>query len=735
MIILLLLGVAILQLFLSFVILYENRRSRQKQGQIYLAFFCLTVLLWNMANMVLVDDSAVSLNNIYLYNIANQFGFIFGSIGLLVVYLFTLKYPRNKKKTTTNRVVISLGLVFCACSALPFISGSYQSTSSGIKYIAGSFSISFLVYSFLLLVAAVDNVVSVLRLDRADARLVMQAKALLFGMVVMFVQGVFFIIVIPAIISARGYPVETANTSYLIGYMAPYWFIGAALYSIFKQQLFDIKAVVLNFVASAISLTLVASFFSVLGLYLASNIFDLKITTSQAFLLVLVTIITTLSFQLTKKYVEMATVRLFYQDKYDTRAVLNQFSGIVVKNLDLQLLMEKSLEAITRIFKSETTTAYIYENNDYQGKKIGLEKIGLEKLQFMRNLASKIGPDINVIASDGLENTSDWKVLKSVGVDVIVLLKSTNECIGLVFLGTKKGGGGYNKQDLAMLTIMGNELSVGLQNSIRFDEIRKFADTLQQKVDIATRDLNKANLALKALDETKDEFVSMASHQLRTPLTSMKGYVSMVLDGDAGKITAPQKKLLEQAFISSQRMVYLIADLLNVSRLKTGKFIIETSPTDLAKLTQEEIGQLSETAKGRKLTLTYDQPKNFPLLMLDETKTRQVLMNFIDNAIYYTLAGGHVHVHLEEKGQTVECRVEDNGLGVPKADQHLLFTKFYRAGNAKKARPDGTGLGLFMAKKVIAAQGGAIIFSSTEGKGSVFGFSFAKDKLKIPAPK
>ncbi|MEI9913446.1 MAG: sensor histidine kinase [Candidatus Saccharibacteria bacterium] len=115
--------------------------------------------------------------------------------------------------------------------------------------------------------------------------------------------------------------------------------------------------------------------------------------------------------------------------------------------------------------------------------------------------------------------------------------------------------------------------------------------------------------------------------------------------------------------------------------------------------------------------------------MLDETKTRQVIMNFVDNAIYYTPAGGKIHVGLVDNPSSVELRVEDNGIGVPVTEQHHLFTKFYRAGNARKARPDGTGLGLFMAKKVILAEGGSIIFESQEGKGSTFGFVFSKAKL------
>jgi signal transduction histidine kinase len=296
-------------------------------------------------------------------------------------------------------------------------------------------------------------------------------------------------------------------------------------------------------------------------------------------------------------------------------------------------------------------------------------------------------------------------------------------------LGPKKSGNLYSSQDLKVLEIIANELVIAVQNALRFEEIENFNLTLQEKVDDATRKLRRANEKLKALDETKDDFISMASHQLRTPLTSVKGYISMVLEGDAGKLTRMQKEMLGQSFFSSQRMVYLIADLLNISRLKTGKFIIEPTKVNLAEVVQEELGQLEETAASRSLTLTYEKPKQFPDLMLDETKTRQVIMNFVDNAIYYTPTGGHITVHLINNPATVELRVEDDGIGVPKSEQPHLFTKFYRAGNARKARPDGTGLGLFMAKKVVVAQSGSVIFESQEGKGSTFGFIFSKSKL------
>jgi signal transduction histidine kinase len=217
----------------------------------------------------------------------------------------------------------------------------------------------------------------------------------------------------------------------------------------------------------------------------------------------------------------------------------------------------------------------------------------------------------------------------------------------------------------------------------------------------------------------------MASHQLRTPLTTVKGYLSMMLEGDTGKLTKGQKEILDRSYFSAERMVFLITDLLNVSRITTGKFIIEPTPVNLMEMVKSEVEQLERSAEGRGVRLKMELPDSFPTVMLDENKTRQVMMNFIDNAIYYTPSGGSVTVRLSEAGGAIEFRVVDTGIGVPEHDKAKLFTKFFRADNAKQQRPDGNGLGLFMARKVIQSQGGSIIFESRVGKGSTFGFRFA----------
>ncbi len=294
----------------------------------------------------------------------------------------------------------------------------------------------------------------------------------------------------------------------------------------------------------------------------------------------------------------------------------------------------------------------------------------------------------------------------------VVKLRVRRRLVGMMLVGTVYMSLGPEDFTDALLTRLSEATGIAIDHKMLLEENQRVLEQLEE-----------SNSKLRVLDKAKDEFISMASHQLRTPLTSVKGYISMVLEGDAGKISDPQEKLLSEAFGASQRMVYLIGDFLNVSRIQTGKFVIEPKPTNLAVVVSEEMKQLESTAARRNVTIIYDQPENFPIFKLDENKMRQVIMNFVDNAIFYSKPDGEVKVVLIKTEKEVRFEVYDHGIGVPEAERHKLFTKFYRAENARQARPDGTGIGLFMAKKVVVAHGGSIIFESEENVGSTFGFS------------
>jgi signal transduction histidine kinase len=321
-----------------------------------------------------------------------------------------------------------------------------------------------------------------------------------------------------------------------------------------------------------------------------------------------------------------------------------------------------------------------------------------------------------------------YAVLSKRHIALILPLASPDEIIGYFMLGEHMTSM-YSRQDMATLNATANELVIAVQNARSIQALRDLNTNLEKRINDATHELRRSNDQLRQADEAKDEFVSMASHQLRTPLTSIKGYISMVLEGDAGKITPMQKKLLGEAFTSSERMVHLIGDFLNVSRLQTGKFVLDKSLVNLADLIEEEVDSLKETARTRSLKLQYHKPSRVPSLYIDGGKIHQVIMNFIDNAIYYSTEHTTITVRLAVEDGDVLFEVDDTGIGVPKSQQVRLFTKFFRATNARKQRPDGTGIGLFLAKKVIDAHGGNMVFESIEGEGSTFGFRLPIKKL------
>ncbi|QQR52208.1 GAF domain-containing sensor histidine kinase [bacterium] len=421
-----------------------------------------------------------------------------------------------------------------------------------------------------------------------------------------------------------------------------------------------------------------------------------------------------------RRFFERATDRVFFRDHYDAQALLDRVSSIFATELELNPLMNKFLRELTKTMRLVNAQLVVMEGKSVYGQtahgKLVVAPLGPDSLPVFKH---------PLMVADLMPAAHAKHVMVAQGIQVVTQLRAHGELVGYLALGDKQAGTVYSNEDLAVLEIMRKELSVAVANAKAYDEISQFNVTLQQRIRDATKRLKIANTNLRALDKTKDEFISMASHQLGTPLTAITGYLSMTLDSDKNNLTADQKEFVSYALEAAEKMVYMSGDMLNVSRLNSGRFMIQRQPAELVKMVQQEIHQLEPAAARKGLTLTTELPDTPVTLSIDESKTRQVIMNFIDNALYYTETGG-VHVKLEQTKTHVILTVSDTGMGVPMAEQSKLFAKFYRAANAKSVRPDGTGLGLYLAKRVIEDQGGQLIFSSIEGKGSTFGFKLSK---------
>ncbi len=715
-----------IQLFIS-VLLYRAYKDSGNNKQIMsLLIVTLSFSLWSVLDTVLLQDFH-SKNQLVFANIINTSGYFTSSIIIAQLYNFSYYFPKIIVKSFKQK--LSIGIIFALTlfNLSPAIVGKFEfnSTSNTAVYHAGSMAGFFIAYIF---VVVTLYIVRSIKVSKTSLETRHQVKTVIYGLGLTATHAIIFIILLPIWYGDK-------NIIFAIGYMAPVYFVVATSYSLLRQQLFNVRAAVAR--ASTYLLVLMTVLFvygiiifAVSGVFFSSANISIGLRISYLF----VGVVLAFTIQPLRKFFDNYSNKLFYRDAYDAQELLDELNKILVSTINVQSLVEDTVKTIGAYIKPDFTYFYLpsttYSSERFIGDKT--DSFDSNELAQLHDLISS-NPD-KIIATDLVSQKSGheklFKLLQSNNVGIlarmVTVIDPETKSSGYIFIGRKKSGNPYSKQDIGLIEIITNELVIAIQNAIRFEEIEKFNITLQKEIEDATRRLRRNNDKLKVLDSTKDEFISMASHQLRTPLTSVKGYMSMVIDGDAGKLNPKQQELLEQAFTSSQRMVYLIADLLNVSRLHTGKFVIDRVSTQLADVVEGELAQLRETAKAKNIVLEFKKPKNFPSMMLDETKTRQVIMNFADNAIHYTPDGGKIQVTLLDRGDSVEYLVSDNGIGVPKADQHHMFTKFYRAGNARVARPDGTGLGLFMAKKVIIAQGGAVIFSSQEGKGSTFGFTFPK---------
>jgi PAS domain S-box-containing protein len=231
----------------------------------------------------------------------------------------------------------------------------------------------------------------------------------------------------------------------------------------------------------------------------------------------------------------------------------------------------------------------------------------------------------------------------------------------------------------------------------------------------------------RELDRMKDEFVSLVSHELRTPLTSIKGYVDLLIDGDAGEVTEEQKEFLEIVKNNSDRLVLLVNDLLDVSRIEAGRINLRVQPVDLAGCIDEVATSLRPLMEQKRQSLKVEVPADLPQVRADRDRVVQVMTNLLSNAHKYTLEGGAVTVRAQAAEDEVQVEVGDTGVGMTADERDKLFTKFFRAQNPATQNVGGTGLGLNIVKSLVEKQGGRIWVISEPMKGSTFIFTIPAD--------
>lgn len=690
--------------FTGIFVLLNNKKSSLNQ---VFVFFLATINLW-VLSLIFADNSS----SIEVVELSSKVAFASASLIFLALlylsYIFPNTHFRVKKLTLILYSIPSLVLVAFSGSSLVIESVSIK--EFGADVVSGPLYNVFLIYIVLYFGIAMFNFIRSLKRSKGTEKV----------QVIYLIIGIAASAILAAITNLVLVLIGTSSFGYL-GPPSILIFVFLTTYAIVRHKLFDIRAVVARSVTYVLTIAFIGTVYGFAAFRLVDTLLgDSSLIFQQAVYTVLA-IVLAFTFQPIRRFFEKVSNKIFYKDRYDSQKLVNDIGRIVASEIDLDKMTKAVLKELTdkmKIVRAEIVIfgekQLFYENDVFN---IDGNKISESELR-------KLGRVIQI--ADDMAGGDRKKLMQSYGISVSIALRTTEKFLGYLLLAEKKSGDIYINEDIATLKIVANELSVAAQNSLSYKEIQQFSETLAEKVRQRTAQLRHANDQLKELDKAKDEFISMASHQLRTPLTTIKGYVSMLDEGDFGRLTKEQKEYVELALEGSNRMARLIGDLLDVSRMEAGKFFIDAQKLDLNIIVPQELDQLQNLAQSKNIDLRYVPPKKpVPIMNLDENKTRQVIMNLADNAVHYSAppkGGGKVEVRLERDGDDVVYVVRDNGIGVPKDQQGKLFTKMFRAKNAQEVRPDGTGLGLYLVKRVVEDQGGKLIFESTPGKGSVFGF-------------
>lgn len=249
---------------------------------------------------------------------------------------------------------------------------------------------------------------------------------------------------------------------------------------------------------------------------------------------------------------------------------------------------------------------------------------------------------------------------------------------------------------------------------------RERSQRQRQQLINKTESLSKQRMRLIALNKAKDDFIALASHQLRTPATTVKVYTAMLLDSYAGKLTKSQKTMLSTAYSSNEKQLELIDALLRVAKLDAGELVLKKEKVDLTLLVNEVIESYNVYFVARNQKVNFRHSEGSFKALIDKEKVRIVLENLLDNASKYSPPGKSISVKLKQDKSQLTIAVQDSGIGIIKKDINKLFKKFSRLENPLSGNVEGTGLGLYWAKKIISLHQGSIEVSSTPNKGSTF---------------
>lgn len=327
-----------------------------------------------------------------------------------------------------------------------------------------------------------------------------------------------------------------------------------------------------------------------------------------------------------------------------------------------------------------------------------------------------------VFAVRSFHHKESRETLLAQGIELMIPLVVHSELAGILFLG-KKHLGVYNKLDSYVLQVAEPIITVSLKNALEFEAVESISKSINETIKKSQDEINAAKVQVAHMETSKDQFIDIASHELRTPITAIKGYLWLVLNQKKQVLDVEVKKNIETCYHSAERLLRMVSDMLTVSRIDEQKMQLNIQKVDIASLLRGLHEEMKTVADMREIEFTIKLVKPSLIIMADRERLQELFHNVIDNAIKFVPHRGFVRIDLQEnEGRDISVLISDNGPGIPKEERQKLFTKFGKIQYSydKTHAVEGAGLGLYISKKIVDLHSGIISVESEVEKGTTF---------------
>ena len=644
----------------------------------------------------------------------------FASLMTMLLFLFAHTLPARRFRLGAQR---ALGIYASTAAVMAITVSPYAFTGVGTdggtyKLVIGpgmgAFAALATTFSFLTVFTLWKKLTSASGAAREQVRFVLTGVFLMLG----FLIGT---VMLPVLLFQEDIFVSLISLYTLV-------FLGMSGYAIARYRLFDIRFIIARAVAYTVVVSIIALVYVSVLFLVVPNVLGLKIDWIYFSLGFPLTLLAMFTFQPLQARLRALTNKFFFKEEYDSDKLLAALTRIMAETIDLDHLTTHILEKVTTEMKiSEAAFLMVKNHRIMEVKSHGYRNARFVLSKELEDLFHQYVAQDHRFVFDDLSEGVLKDIFRTLNISVAIPIRVEKDEVAILVLGVKSSGEIYSEKDIHALDIFASEAGIAMQNAQSYAEIKKLSKELETRVEERTQQLKGAQerelAKAREVARLKDEFVFIAAHELRTPVAAIRGFLELVSESTT-HFPKDVRENLQAISQASGHLNQLIDDLLQIARSEAGTIKISVAPVHLLPIIKAVVEELTPIAGERHITIAVDAHSILPRVFVDAQKVREIAVNLLSNAIKYNRDGGRVDVNMFRQGEAVVCEIRDAGYGIPKNQQEKIFEKFFRAHTEGTERVLGTGLGLFISRMLVEKMGGSIAFSSKEGAGTTFSFSF-----------